>query len=94
MKIKDLKVGDNIIITKQPPQWSSVCHYRCPMSRGDITFPYHCKITLIKYDRATKHYGMTEGEYGWSLTSLIKNNCIEIGLKEQRRKKLNMLKSK
>lgn len=81
-------VGDEIIITKEIKPWSSTLNpnYHC---QSKITYPYKLKILKIKYEAG--FVSMTEGRFGWSLTSLVEQGAVSI-TKFNRVKKLKRIK--
>lgn len=77
LKIQDLKIGDEIVISRKPRTWSSDLNSNCPLFKNNIIYPYTCVIKDIKKINGDKDYtSMTCGKYGWSLDSLIKENLI------------------
>lgn len=83
------EVGTKFIITDKPRYWNGELCKKCPFFTN-IEYPYYGTILAIKkqYDG---EIAMTDGIYGWSLTTLIEENKIEISLKEERRIKLKKL---
>ena len=83
------KVGDIITIVKRPQYWNSfiICEY--PFD--SVKFPYTMKIKQISLS-SYNIVSMTEGIYGWSLTSIVNESCVDIK-KIIRNKKLKKLKN-
>lgn len=88
---KGFKIGDKFIVTGQPSYWDSALNENCPFNR--VKYPYHGTIKAIsKYCDRSNIIAMTDGNYGWSLDSLI--HCKKIqNLRVIRKKKLNKLKN-
>jgi len=86
-------VGDTVIITNRPSTWSSYCGGDYPLSIG-IKYPYKTKIIKIEEHKDTGHISMFDGKYGWSFSSLINNNKIDLKniktiIRKKKLKKLN-----
>lgn len=75
MKEKDFKVGDNIIITAKPKYWNSELSDK--MGLDVVNYPY--KTTIIGVGNGDTYVSMIDSEgYGWCLTTLVKENKIEL----------------
>jgi hypothetical protein len=89
--LKKYKKGTKFTITDQPTQWSSSLNGNNPFDY-DIVYPYKGKITNIIFDTEPNHFAIDDGIYGWSLTSLLKCDCIIIDeLNIDRKKKLKKI---
>ena len=72
-KYTDFSVGDKVRITKRPSRWSGVLNNNYPLN---LSFPLEITIQ----DLAETNCGtitMTCGDYGWALSKMIEENCIE-----------------
>lgn len=84
------EVGTRFIITDKPSHWNSNLNKNSPC-HNRILYPYRGTITGIKKQLSDDEIAMTDGIYGWSLTTLIEEGLIEVDIKEQRRIKLKKL---
>ena len=86
--LDDFIVGAKIIIVKQPSFWSSSLNRNCPIDHG-VVYPYHCIIRELK--KESDHIAMTDGKYGWDLSTLIDEDIINniAKLRKEKLKKLN-----
>jgi len=85
------KIGSKFIITAKPKFWNSRLNPNEPLDV--VKYPYYGTIKGI--DDNTGLIAMTDGFYGWSLSSLIEENkIIIIDIKEERKKKLNKIYEK
>lgn len=85
-KYKGFNVGDKFTIIGQPSYWDSALNENCPLIR--VKYPYHGTIkAMSKYCDRPGIIAMTDGNYGWSLDSLIKDKKID-NLRLIRKKKL------
>lgn len=75
--LNTFSVGDVITIKKFISAWSSSLNSHYHMD-DKLKFPYTLKIAEIKYVPESNHVAMTEGKYGWSLTSLVEKGCIDM----------------
>lgn len=77
--VTELKVGDEILIEKDPSSWSSHFNGNCP--RGVVAYPHKLTIKKIGFSDSIgveKHWAMTCGNYGWSLQPIIDAGCVLI----------------
>lgn len=83
------RIGDRFVITSEPKFWSSSLNDNPPIGR--VTYPYYgtIKRILIHNDDLV---AMTEGKYGWSLDSLLKDDKIQ-SIRMLRKKKLKKIKN-
>lgn len=72
--VEQLKVGDTIIIEKQPHSWSSTLNKTFPF--GKVTFPHKLTIKEIKY--GGDFTAMTCGDFGWTLDSIVNAGCYKV----------------
>lgn len=90
----NFEVGTIFVITAPPSYWNStLCEINPLLS---VRYPYYGTIINIKeykdqYEDEVE-ISMTDGRYGWSLTTLINENKI-VNLKEERISKLNKLQN-
>lgn len=91
-KYYGFREGMDVIIINEIDEWSSSLNSKSPRL-SNLTYPYRFKIKKIKEIKEPYHIAMTCGEYGWSLSSLVKKNVIIINQKELRKEKLKKLKS-
>lgn len=85
------EVGDVLIITKLDGSWSSELNKNCPHDINN--YPYKLTIEKIKLNCDNKKnmfVSVSDGKYGWCLSSLVRNNCIDME-KFKRYKKLKKL---
>jgi hypothetical protein len=78
MKVTDyttLKVGDCIIVERQPRTWNSTFCKAKPLFQ--IEFPHTLTIQMIGTD-IWDNWAMTCGEYGWDLDGIVKAGCTLI----------------
>jgi len=71
------KKGTRFIITGEPSTWSSSLNNNSP-TEIKIKYPYTGKIIKILYKEDIKCISMTDGIYGWSLLSLLRDDLINI----------------
>jgi hypothetical protein len=84
-------IGMKVKILSCPGSWNSVLNYNCPFY---LDYPYICIIKEI-YFCLGGAVAMTDGNYGWSLSSLVDFNLIEIiDIKKERKRKLEEIVSK
>ena len=89
--LKKFKKGTKFIITDKPLQWSSSLNGNSPFDY-DIKYPYEGVIKNVIFDTEPNHFAFDDGSYGWSLTSLLKDNIIYIDeLKLNRKQKLKKI---
>lgn len=69
------KVGDRVRIKSEPSSWASLLCAKSPKN-GTILYPFETEIEGIKEDR--DYTAMKAGNYGWSLSCLIKEGKIEL----------------
>jgi len=86
MTVNNFKKGTQFIITGKPRMWNSSLNDNNPLE-SNIIYPYKSIIKKIKHSEFEFDSPMTDGFYGWSLSSLLEGNKIII-LKEERKKKL------
>lgn len=90
--LKSYKKGLRFTIISEPTEWSSVLNSNCPISvMARVKYPYHGKIVNIKYENGSCHVAIDDGRYGWSLTTLIEENCIIKNIQDIRKEKLKKL---
>lgn len=70
--IKDLSVGDRIIITSQPKYWASRHSDRCPLDEN--IFPYGMEI--LQMTKVNDEIEATCGTYGWSLDTAVEEGKV------------------
>lgn len=63
--IRDLNIGDWIVIKEYPGTWSSLLNGKCPGNyrNNDVKYPFLCKIENISVDNScfnANGYGFTE----------------------------------
>lgn len=86
--LDDYVVGTKIVIIKQPSFWSSSLNRNCPIDH-DVVYPHYGIIKEIEYGK--DHIAMTDGNYGWDLTTLIDEDLIN-NIAKLRKEKLKKLK--
>lgn len=92
MKSKyDYKIGDNIIISKEPFFWSSALSNKCPLI-AYLEYPYKCVIVDINYDGSSF---VDNNGYGWCLIDLLEKDIIKNDkwVRKQKLSKINGLKT-
>ena len=70
------KAGDSAIILGKPKSWYIALNGDCPGEIHKDDFPFRITIKEIGLD--WNYVSMTCGNYKWDLTSLIKDNLIEL----------------
>lgn len=70
--VKDLSVGDIIIIAAKPSRWSSAYNKEYPLNK-DI-FPYSMKI--LQMGETCSRISATCGTYGWSLSCAVEEGKV------------------
>ena|SRR5699024_3375998 len=70
--VKELSVGDNIIITTRPSRWSSAYDKEYPLNK--YIFPYSMKILQMGETYGT--ISATCGTYGWSLSCAVEEGKV------------------
>lgn len=72
------KVGDVIIIKHGIRAWSSKLNGNYAYLCLSLKYPYKLTIKEIFYDSENNVVSMTEGEFGWSLTALVRENAVDM----------------
>jgi len=67
------KVGDVVEILEQPRRWASFLNNNNPLQ---IDFPI--TFTIEKLAIGGDYVAMSGGDYGWDLSTLVKDNIIKI----------------
>lgn len=88
--LEKFKINTQFVIVSEPTQWASLLNDNCPLEIN-LKFPYHSKIINRKLDG--DYIAMDDGTYGWSLSTLVKENKIYLN-QEYRKLKLINLKNK
>lgn len=70
--VKELSVGDTIIITGRPSSWSSLYSDGFPLNQN--IFPYGMKILQMGEKKGL--VSATCGTYGWSLSYAVKEGKV------------------
>ena len=86
---RDIKVGDSFKIINKPMTWASLLNDNDPFE-ANLKYPYYGTIIEL-VDDCGAYIAMTDGKYGWNLSSLINENLI-INIKGIRKEKLLKLK--
>lgn len=73
--VKEILIGDFILIEKPPRMWDSTLNKKCPLYVED--FPYLVRVEKVQ-EEVRPHAiirSMTCGNYGWDLDSIIESGA-------------------
>lgn len=86
--LENYKEGTEFIIKSRPSFWSSTLNSNSPFY-NKIKYPYRARIVAVDINEED-HISMTDGVYGWSLSTLVIENKIS-SITEIRKLKLKKI---